>query len=621
MNIIKIGKRGWLRGFGLSLVAAIIWGNTAFAAQQTLRGTATLADGTPLAKGSVTLVDNGGDLPVTVTTSSSGKFTIKVTGLKAPFLLQSTPAGSVSPLFYGYAQGAGIADVDVYTDLILNMILNAAGTTTLAEFTTPSGLPTADQVQSIAPTIQNLILHWLKVNKVSTKKFSFGALNFAANKTKFGKVLRQTCDQVACGGSVFATGSETLVITDGSTTQTIVFSSTIPSSDPAFGGFTADSVTSVLGEVTASLEATASIPVTAGGSSILDGVNALLSQLQTIVNSKGAKLAGGDLTPLFDLGYVHGGNTIDEAIADLATTLRRVKMSNANVKLLNWTATDVADNTQTDVNASWGFDNNGVSTPIVNEIFRCNAGNVCLFYGNQELAQTPGAVELQELTFSASAGAPTPVTALAVSVLAPSGTVDAVTVDDTSHTYYNASALNLLQTVTEKLFPTPGVEADYPLDQFVLSGPLVGPGTPLAVPAPGFTFTINVTPHGGSAVPSTSILVGTAGEPLNLITPSFTGSHGLAAAPIGKSLTVKWALPKSYATSTINLSGTVLEAGCTVAKAVSTASTIPATATSAKITFPSMIANPGDIKELDLNLVIRGVNGENSRVLYTFGGC
>src|SRR5579859_2265407 len=132
MNIIRIGQWGWLRGLALLLSAAIMCGSTAFAATQTIRGTATFADGTPLAKGSVTLVDNGGHPPVTVTASSSGRFTIRVTGLTPPFLLQSTPAGG-SPLFYGFAQAPGKANVDVYTDLILNMILNAAGTTTLAE--------------------------------------------------------------------------------------------------------------------------------------------------------------------------------------------------------------------------------------------------------------------------------------------------------------------------------------------------------------------------------------------------------------------------------------------------------------------------------------------------------
>jgi hypothetical protein len=289
------------------------------------------------------------------------------------------------------------------------MILNAAGTTTLAEFTTPSGLPTTNQVQAIAPTIQNLILHWLKVDKISTKKFSFDGLNFAANKSKFGKVLRQTCDNSGCGGSGFAGGSETLVITDGTTTttQTIVFTSTTPTSDPAFGGFTADSMTTVASVLTASLEATASIPVNASGSTLLDGVNTLLASLQTKVNAKGAKLADADLTSLFDSSYVHGGDKAADAEEILATALRRVKMSNTNVKLLNRTSVDVADSTQTDVNASYGYDNNGVSTPLVNEIFRCNnTANpnvyVCLFYGNQEIAQTPGAVELQELTVSAS---------------------------------------------------------------------------------------------------------------------------------------------------------------------------------------------------------------------------
>src|SRR4029077_10529963 len=98
------------------------------------------------------------------------------------------------------------------------------------------------------------------------------------------------------------------------------------------------------------------------------------------------------------------------------------------------------------------------------------------------------------------------------------------------------------------LFPTPGGEADFNVDQFVHSGPLVGGSGQPPVPAPGTQFTITVTPiGGGSPVSSQSILVGTAGEPLNLISPAFTGDHSIGAAPVGKALAVKWTLPKSYA--------------------------------------------------------------------------
>jgi hypothetical protein len=88
-----------MRGLAIAFGAAIIWGNTAFAAQLAIRGTATLADGTPLAKGSVTLVDNGGHPPVVAIANNAGKFKFNVTLLTPPFLLQSTPAGSASPLF------------------------------------------------------------------------------------------------------------------------------------------------------------------------------------------------------------------------------------------------------------------------------------------------------------------------------------------------------------------------------------------------------------------------------------------------------------------------------------------------------------------------------------------
>ena len=90
---------------------------------------------------------------------------------------------------------------------------------------------------------------------------------------------------------------------------------------------------------------------------------------------------------------------------------------------------------------------------------------------------------------------------------------------------------------------------------------------------------------------------------------------------LGKAMTVKWKLPTSYVTNTINLSGTLKNAGCTMAKSFATSTRLTATATSGKITVPKDIVAPGDVNELDLNLTIRGVNGETGRLLYVWGSC
>src|SRR5437660_1121792 len=116
MTTLKNEMRGWLRGIAIVFAAAIvISAPAAFAAQQAVRGTATLADGTTLAKGAVNLIDNANHSLAAVA-NNAGRFRFNVIGLTAPFLLQSIPAGSGSPLFYGYAQGPGIANVDAYTD-------------------------------------------------------------------------------------------------------------------------------------------------------------------------------------------------------------------------------------------------------------------------------------------------------------------------------------------------------------------------------------------------------------------------------------------------------------------------------------------------------------------------
>jgi len=209
--------------------AIVISAPAAFAAQQTLRGTATLADGTPLAKGGVNLIDNANHSLAAVA-NNAGRFRFNVIGLTAPFLLQSIPAGSGSPLFYDMLKARHRQRGCLYRSYFEH-------DSECSRHDNADRIHDADRLadrepsSGDRPTIQNLILHWLKADKVSGKKFSFDGLNFAASNARFGKVLRQTCDQSACGGSTYASGSETLAISDGTTTQNIVFTSTVQPAD------------------------------------------------------------------------------------------------------------------------------------------------------------------------------------------------------------------------------------------------------------------------------------------------------------------------------------------------------------------------------------------------------
>jgi hypothetical protein len=217
----------------------------------------------------------------------------------------------------------------------------------------------------------------------------------------------------------------------------------------------------------------------------------------------------------------------------------------------------------------------------------------------------------------ASPNAP-PAPALGVDVLAPAGTVSAVAVDDTTHTYFTNNPVALADQVTQSFIPTVGAPPiAYDQDEFrlVLS-------TLSTIPSAGMDFSITVTPVGGSAQgPYVTSLSGSPGEPINLIQPALTsGNHALTSAPIGQIATIRWGLPVSYPVQSISLTGQVI-ATCGVARQVSTVKPLSAKSTSAMIQFPAQVSSPNDIQEVDINLGILGVNGAVSRLVYAYGQC
>src|SRR5262245_10483366 len=89
----------------------------------TLSGVA--ATGAPLAGATVVLKDRNGTTRQ-VTTANDGTFTVDVTTLTAPFLLQVTGSGG-SPVLFSAATASGTTNVHPYTDLAVRAYYQAIG--------------------------------------------------------------------------------------------------------------------------------------------------------------------------------------------------------------------------------------------------------------------------------------------------------------------------------------------------------------------------------------------------------------------------------------------------------------------------------------------------------------
>lgn len=589
--------RGWRGSLTVCLALAIfvVAAPRAFAAA--VHGTATDASGAPLAHMPVTLKDSVGNSK-TANTSARGQYAISVAGLTPPFMVQA----GTSPALFGMAPKAGVANIDVYSDLVLGMIYKAEGTTTAAAFALPLPLPTQGQVQLVSALVEKSLLKWLVANKIKPAKFNLLSTPFTANGKGFDKILTET--------SVL-NFDETIHIFDGTTTQ---------ASD-----YTADSGTATVdvatttsaGTVSSSASASTVVPITAAETAALNGVNALLAQIQSLVKTKGLALADKDIGAIMTLDYLNEGEDLTIGSAEIATFLRGITINSFAVsKVISFDigSADFVDAVAT-INATY----KGVSTTNkLHMVFECDStGANCKFYGNQQIAPTEKAVQVEMRTESdLQSGIPTNKIEpdINVDIRPPQGTVSSITITGGSG-LFNDTTVPFSGT-SEKIFePTAKTTLPFFQDDYFLTA------MDTTVPA-GTVFTIAVTPTGMSPVNYNAVTTGVTGEPINLISPSLTADHSLASAHLGKALPLTWGLPLSYPVAEIKIGGYVDDCLGTQLEVKGNQKFLATTATIGSLTFPTAIPNDSHpIKVATFNLQIDGPNGESAIVIYQYGSC
>lgn len=571
--------------------------NSAGGGTGTLTGaiSGTAAKGAPLAGVTITLKDHNGQ-SLTTTTGSDGKYSLDVTGLTPPFLVQVSLAGG--GYLYSIGTATGVVNLTPLTDLIVQDYYKVSNTTADAAFTgfgAGTSVPTAETIKIIAATVVAILEQWLTQKGIDVSTFDPIGTAFTADGTGVDGVLDLT---------TVSTDHSTVTITSGTTTQTTTItvdtatsSTTVATSTTGPGGTSTSTFTAV-------------IPTTTAQSDALAGVNAGAAAFKAAMIAKGALLTDADVLPFLAAGAMDDGRTRAQFAANIATSLRL----KAGVTITRFEATkllslDTANNVATVELAFQQSLGTQTSNQKLEFSFKLEGGK-WLLNGNQRLAHISFALENRKSTL------PSGTTGFAqdinVDISAPQGIVQSVTI--TGGPWSNTPVVKDSTVRNETVEATPGTMTLLANDVFFLQ-------TSTGIPAVGTPFTVTVTPVTGTAKTYTVTLNALTTDTMDFVTAP-TGTT-LAAANLTHSQTLTFTLPTTFPISEVKfgiLTFTMPGGGggggnqCEV----ETTSFLSSTSTRVTFTVPDTCVSAHDVKSVNFNLQAFGVNGERVKRDWTF---
>lgn len=549
--------------------------------------TGTAAMGTPISSQIVTLKDSAGN-SATATTDSTGNFSVNTSGMTPPYLLEVTPSGASAPI-YSVSVGSTLSqtvNIDPLTDLIVRSYYAASlNTTPAVAFGNPSSFPAPNTTQAgvVGQFVLNQVALWLNNNGIATdanSNFNLISTPFMANGIGYDKVLDETAINLSNANQ------PAMTVTDGTTTQSTQFS--FNSSTHAVSAAT--TTTNANGS-TSSTSSTL-VPGSGAQTTAFQAIQAQLAALSQVINTKGTALADTDIEPFMTSNIEFDGLTPEEAAAYIATTVRGEPTTISLVSLtsLDTTAGTASGIMQLDVNGS-------VLSKQTN--FATSGGN-WLWAGDGQIGQ----VNVDTVEFRSYGGNPVSQTktyTISAEATTPLGQVTGATINGS---VFNNVTLAKQATQSETLAPTATTTETVNLDDWFYQA------MPSNIVPAGQNVTVTLTPASGTPV-QYQFLTGAS----TTDAPSYNGitSTSLSALNLGGSNSFSWNLPTTFAVRSITLhanayngdpssSGTV---DCVVPDKI-----LAPTATSGSLTLPSSCS--GSIVEVDINVKINGVDGEES---------
>ncbi|MDI6794359.1 MAG: fibronectin type III domain-containing protein, partial [bacterium] len=174
-------------GFGLGLPSVIKERVKELDKQaQNIAGTA--AKGAAIALKTISVKDCNGAL-ISGTTGADGKFSINVTGLTFPMLLEVADGATT---YFSIANASGICNIHPFTDLIIRNWYKVKGTDVETAFAGPGAIPhspTVTEINTIERVVRQILGTYLKGADINPVDFHLITTPFDVDKAGFDLVL------------------------------------------------------------------------------------------------------------------------------------------------------------------------------------------------------------------------------------------------------------------------------------------------------------------------------------------------------------------------------------------------------------------------------------------------
>lgn len=584
-------------------------GSSTSTSSVTVSGTA--ATGAPIANSQITITGAKGST-VTVTTGADGSYSADVSKLTAPYLEKVvTPSNAT---LYSVGTGAGTVNIHPLTDLIVHTWYEAQGTTADAAFADPTANPppTAKEVDVITTVVEKVVDKWLVANGIDPTQFNLISTPFKANSSGFDAVLDtltvDTSNPAAPSISVNA-GTNGLQTTD----MTV-----------ASGGNISADTSITVGSVTSTSFTSAVVPTSTAAQTALTGVLTTLSNLASTINTKGTTLAGTDILPFVDSGYLGGGRNASQFAANMASDMAGLTLDSFTVNhIISFDATNniiaidgqltmTLGNNQIvrDVN---GNDDDGL-------FFKLESDGSWKFYGDQRKGKINLTTETSQRMLGTTSGCQTGCDGVYYDLQAqlnvPTGSVTSASVTGnfggTQQTINMTKASGTVTDgsglVTDQWDALGGVGQTF----YGLTGPS-------QFPVAGSSYTFKVTFSNNSTATYTRILGASTSEAMTLQSGvEATVGHSISAS-LGQPITLSWNLPVSFPIASVEMYAHESDTsgnGCDIS-----GPQLAANATTGTMTLPSTCNNlsvAGSPNNPSISIVVTGTSGESTNIWYAF---
>jgi hypothetical protein len=562
-----------------------------------LVGVATTETGQPLTAHSIEIVDFSGHT-TDIILNKPGVYKADTTNLPKPLLLKG------GNLFSYSVDGVGVANIDGFTDLVVNQIYETQGTSAALQFASLTPLAiTPVQLQVTSSLVRNSLQQPfsdfnIKANvDFFTPKFGFNS--------GFGKLL----DHSTFSGIGTAIESVQLNLRSGANWNA--------SFHAMSGGTWTQWMTTGGGATSGSFDYTKVPTATTTNRDYINVGTFLKTQWFPTFKHEGKLLDSTNVLPLLDTNYLNSGFDRNTQASRYATDFRTLKFSPTfDLGVIRSYKINFPDSNHNLIGVNYTFTKTefGVKLPErSSEIFKCDSTS-CIPYGNQQLGGTEARIKWD--TYSIDRNPPLSFGTLKTSFFTPKNTYTSIRVSDFSNTFFNNSLMDGPFPKTLNLQPTHGGPiVPFLKDEFSL---FAGVLPPPFVYSDFFTFDGNLNPSG-----STSYMRFAGGytwENVNWRKPFLDGSHQLNDFHLPATINVKYDLPLTYPVFRVQLDGTACS-NAGILKLDGVKKVIPLNAKNASIKIPKDVSGQ-PTNGFIIGLGIEGPYGQSSELQYVVGsGC